>query len=90
MSKHIDDEGYLCYLGSSLRQKQYLKWKNRILKILPDIEASVREVGLEKAKENFSLNSHEVDIMLRLGYLNEEEVMALEKARKNEDSPKKP
>lgn len=74
MERNIEDSGYLNYLGTNIRRKQYQVWKDKMLAQIDDVAKSFREVGLNETMEKFRLSVRDVVLLKRLNYFNEDEI----------------
>ncbi len=74
MERMIDDAGYIEYLGTPVRRRQYMNWRQRMLPRVEDIAASFVSNGFEVTMQNFGLTRRDVVLLKRLRYLHDSEV----------------
>lgn len=83
MERQIDDAGYLAYLSTPIRQRQYMNWKTRMLPKVEDIASSFVSNGFAATMEQFGLTRRDAVLLKRLRYLHDAEIppelVALEK-----------
>lgn len=83
MERKINDEGYIEYLGTPVRRRQYYNWRDKMLPRIDEIGASFKAVGFEQTLSKFSLTQRDAVMLKRLCYLNADEIpqelVALEK-----------
>ncbi len=83
MERQIEDAGYIAYLSTPIRQRQYYNWKNRMLPKVEAIAASFVSEGFEHTMEQFGLTRRDAVLLKRLRYLHDTEIppelVALEK-----------
>lgn len=73
MERVIDDAGYIEYLGTQVRRRQYKNWSERMLPQVDAIAASFASVGFAQTMEDFKLTRRDVVLLRRLRYLHESE-----------------
>lgn len=74
MERIIDDAGYIEYLGTPVRRRQYMNWRQRMLPRVEDIAASFVSNGFEATMQTFGLTRRDVVLLKRLRYLHDSEV----------------
>lgn len=83
MERPINDAGYIEYLSTPIRQRQYFNWRTRMLPRVEEIAASFKDNGFQHTMERFSLTNRDAVLLARLSYLHADEVppelVALEK-----------
>lgn len=72
--RQIDDKDYIECLPSGVYVKNYLRFKNRIEPHLEEFVKEMRSQGVKVAMDKFSLTKRELGLMVRLGYLLEDEI----------------
>ena len=74
MERAINDEGYIQYLSTPVRQRQYYNWRERMLPRVDAIGASFKTVGFQETMSQFQLTRRDVVLLKRLSYLFEDEI----------------
>ena len=74
MERCISDTNYIEYLGTPLRQRQYYKWRDRMLPRIEAIGSSFKLNGFEKTMADFGLSRRDAVLLTRLKYLNADEI----------------
>ena len=83
MERAINDEGYIEYLGTPVRRRQYYSWRDKMLPRIDAIGASFKADGFEATLTKFALSQRDAVMLKRLCYLRADEIpselVALEK-----------
>lgn len=83
MERQIEDAGYIEYLSTPMRQRQYYNWRARMLPKVEAIAASFVSAGFTATMEAFNLTRRDAVLLKRLRYLTDAEIppelVALEK-----------
>lgn len=74
MERAINDEGYIQYLSTPVRQRQYYNWRERMKPRVDAIGASFKEKGFDATMSAFGLTRRDAVLLKRLRYLNEDEI----------------
>lgn len=74
MVRNIDDAGYIEYLGTPIRRRQYESWKSRMLSMIDNVAASFAEVGLAETMAKYGLSDRDVVLLKRLSYFHDHEI----------------
>lgn len=74
MERVIDDAGYIEYLGTPIRRRQYMNWRQRMLPQVEGIAQSFVCNGFAATMETFRLTRRDAVLLRRLGYLHPSEV----------------
>lgn len=74
MERKPDDAGYIDYLGTNLRRRQYYNWRERMLPRVEDIAASFKNDGFDSTMARFSLTRRDAVLLKRLRYLDDSEI----------------
>lgn len=74
MERTIEDAGYIEYLGTPIRQRQYKTWRERMLPRIEAIAASFVSEGFDVTMAQFGLTKRDAVLLKRLRYLHDNEV----------------
>lgn len=74
MERVIEDAGYIEYLGTPVRRRQYANWRQRMLPRVEEIAASFVSEGFEATMEKYKLSRRDAVLLKRLRYLHDSEV----------------
>lgn len=74
MERIIDDTGYIEYLGTPVRRRQYMNWRQRMLPRVEEIAQSFQANGFAATMSKFSLTRRDAVLLKRLRYLYDTEV----------------